>query len=38
MEDSPSKKRRKATFRDVGPSLSKEELVRRLKVNVSLLS
>jgi len=33
MEESPSKKRRKATFREVGPSLSKDELIRRLKVN-----
>ncbi|XP_066923364.1 sister chromatid cohesion protein PDS5 homolog B-like [Clytia hemisphaerica] len=31
MEDSPSKKRRKATFKEVGPSLSKDELIRRLK-------
>ena len=34
MDDSPSKRRRKATFRDVGPSLSKEELIRRLKVSL----
>lgn len=31
MDDSPSKTRRKATFREVGPSISKEELIRRLK-------
>ena len=35
MEDSPSKKRRKATFKEVGPSLSKDELIRRLKVGIT---
>ena len=34
MEDSPTKKRRKATFREVGPSVSKDELIRRLKVRI----
>lgn len=33
MEDSPTKLRRKATFREIVPNLSKEELLRRLKVS-----